>query len=209
VVEVELDDRSRDRYVVPLAFVHGRALRELGSDLAPSAVLRLDVRSDRAPHDVRSGVLVDALACHAFRTELLATFRDGASARDDTSEVRFHRVRPLSADVEGGRQLGREQTNTSIVYGNRFVAKVLRKLDSGESPDVEMGRFLTNAGFSHAPALHGFASVILGNEPPATLAVLHELVPNKGDAWEHTLRELTRFLDDARALPHLVVEALE
>jgi len=195
VVEVELDDGARDRYVMPLAFVYGREEKER----LESAVLRLQVRSDRAPYDVRSGILVDAIACDAFLAELLATFRSGASVRDGSSELRFRSVLPLPPGDVRGRPVGREQTNTSIVYGDRFVAKVLRKLDAGESPDVEVGRFLTEAKFAHAPALHAFVDVSIGDSAPATLAVLHQLAPNQGDAWEHTLRALDTFLTAAWA----------
>ncbi|MFH0903260.1 MAG: maltose alpha-D-glucosyltransferase [Pseudomonadota bacterium] len=95
------------------------------------------------------------------------------------------------------RLLRQEQTNTSIVFGNRFILKVLRRIEDGPSLDVEMGRFLTeSAGFAHTPQIaahvefRGSAGLASG-----TLAVLQEYIPNQGDAWRLTLDELARFYE--------------
>ncbi len=45
-----------------------------------------------------------------------------------------------------------EQSNTSIVYGDQLILKLFRRLQPGENPDVEIGRFLTEvARFPHIP----------------------------------------------------------
>ncbi len=36
-----------------------------------------------------------------------------------------------------------EQSNTSIIYGDKLILKFFRRLEPGENPDVEIGRFLT------------------------------------------------------------------
>ena len=36
-----------------------------------------------------------------------------------------------------------EQSNTSIVYGNKLILKLFRRLQPGENPDAEIVRFLT------------------------------------------------------------------
>jgi maltose alpha-D-glucosyltransferase/alpha-amylase len=36
-----------------------------------------------------------------------------------------------------------EQTNTSVVYGDRFILKLFRRLEPETNPDLELGRFLT------------------------------------------------------------------
>jgi maltose alpha-D-glucosyltransferase/alpha-amylase len=83
-----------------------------------------------------------------------------------------------------------EQTNTSIIYGNSFVLKILRQLDEGLSPDLEMGEFLTLAGYEHAPALAGTITVERPGRLASTLGVLHRFTPNRGDAWTFTLAAL-------------------
>ena len=36
-----------------------------------------------------------------------------------------------------------EQSNTSILYGDALILKLFRRLQPGENPDVEIGKFLT------------------------------------------------------------------
>lgn len=50
------------------------------------------------------------------------------------------------------RPMGAEQSNTSIVYDDRLVFKVFRKLPRGTSPDVDITTALAGAGFTHVPA---------------------------------------------------------
>ena len=50
------------------------------------------------------------------------------------------------------RPMGAEQSNTSIVYDDRLVLKLFRKLQPGPSADVEITTALARAGFTHVPA---------------------------------------------------------
>jgi maltose alpha-D-glucosyltransferase / alpha-amylase len=88
-----------------------------------------------------------------------------------------------------------EQSNTSIIYGDRYLMKVLRRLEPGESPDVEIGRFLSGR-IEHVPELLGTIDHRRrGSDTPSTLAILQRFVPNEGDAWVHTLDELERYAE--------------
>lgn len=49
------------------------------------------------------------------------------------------RVRPITA----------EQSNTSVVYDDRLIAKIFRRLPHGDNPDVIVTEALATVGFSH------------------------------------------------------------
>jgi trehalose synthase-fused probable maltokinase len=93
----------------------------------------------------------------------------------------------LAALAEG--RLGVEQSNTSIALGERLILKVYRLLEPGGNPEVEMNAFLTRVGFREAPALFGSASYLVDGEPHSA-AMLQELVPSTGDAWNWVLGRL-------------------
>jgi maltose alpha-D-glucosyltransferase / alpha-amylase len=108
-----------------------------------------------------------------------------------------------------------EQSNTSILYDQRLILKLFRRLQPGENPDVEIGRFLTEV--AHFPRIAPFLGEIrvthLESQPHApaaakstavdytTLAMLQGLVENEGDGWEFTLDELARYYESVATLP--------
>jgi maltose alpha-D-glucosyltransferase / alpha-amylase len=91
--------------------------------------------------------------------------------------------------------------------GDRFILKVFRRLGVGENPDLEIGRFLTeHSTLTCVPDLAGAVTyqpkdggnrnrVFPGGGRPMTIGIMHELVPNEGDAWVYTLDELGRYVE--------------
>jgi maltose alpha-D-glucosyltransferase/alpha-amylase len=100
-----------------------------------------------------------------------------------------------------------EQSNTSVVFGERVVLKLIRRSTEGSNPELEVGRFLTErAGFSHVPALAGSLEYRAGRSEPRTLAVVQQFVVHEGDAWSYSLSQVERFFERALALRSEVPE---
>jgi trehalose synthase-fused probable maltokinase len=87
-----------------------------------------------------------------------------------------------------------EQSNTSIRVGEGAILKVIRKLEEGVHPELEVGRFLTGeAGFASTPAMLGWTELDgVTGAGTVTLSVLQAFVPNEGDGWSWVLDRLTR-----------------
>jgi maltose alpha-D-glucosyltransferase/alpha-amylase len=102
-----------------------------------------------------------------------------------------------SGEIPEPKVLKAEQSNTSIMFGDRFIMKLFRKLESGVNPDIEVGRFLTVAHFPHTPPLAGWIDYRPGRAEGRNLALLQVFVPNQGDAWQFTLAELQRYFEHA------------
>jgi trehalose synthase-fused probable maltokinase len=88
-----------------------------------------------------------------------------------------------------------EQSNTSIRVGDGAIMKVIRKLEEGPHPELEVGRFLTGeGGFAATPAMLAWADLDLpgdgGGDVSLTLCVMQSFVPNQGDAWDWVLSRL-------------------
>jgi trehalose synthase-fused probable maltokinase len=98
-------------------------------------------------------------------------------------------------DAGEARVITGEQSNTSVVFGDRAVAKVFRRLQRGLNPDLEIGEFLTRQGaFAHAPRLFGVVELVQDGDA-TTIAAVQEFVPNRDDGWEWMLGQL-RGLDE-------------
>jgi trehalose synthase-fused probable maltokinase len=86
---------------------------------------------------------------------------------------------PSMPECRGERAIGVDQSNTSVVVGERLVVKLYRRLAAGSHPEIELGARLTEHGFPAVPALYG--SVHYGD---AAVASVHAYVPKARDGWD-------------------------
>ncbi|MFO7961576.1 MAG: maltose alpha-D-glucosyltransferase [Nitriliruptoraceae bacterium] len=211
IVEVEYVEGEPESYVVPVTFAEGE---EAGRLLAvqPHAVLAT-VKGQGAK--ASSGVLIDALTDEAAQEALHQTM--AKRRRHEGQDVALLGARTSAFDraVDGGELeshlLRGEQSNTSVLYGEVMLMKVLRRLEEGISPDVEVGAHLE--GFEQVPAVIGSLDVeVEGSTALRTLAIFQRFIPNEGDAWSQTLDELGRFAErvvsdpEGAEPPHLKYE---
>lgn len=197
LVRVEYVDGGGETYVIPLAYAWGGDAEKVLRDHQQAVVARLKVG------DAEEGILFDALVDRDFCTTLLAALsrrrrRKGMEGELQTTHTSiFRELRGDSREIPEPSLLRAEQSNTLVVYGDRFVLKLFRRLESGVNPDLEVGRFLTERGFPHIPPVAGALEYRKGRSEPMTLAILHRYVPNQGDAWEYTLDFLGHYFERA------------
>jgi len=92
--------------------------------------------------------------------------------------------------VPSVRRLGAEQSNTSLVFDDAVILKLIRKLEQGVNPELEIGAFLARSGFAGTPRLLGAISAT--GAVDATVAVAHAFVPVESDGWSYVLESLRR-----------------
>jgi maltose alpha-D-glucosyltransferase/alpha-amylase len=200
IARVEYTEGDPDLYALALNFA-GEAAADTILRESPQVVLvRLE---GKAAGD--HGVLYEALRERSFNESLLQMIARkrqfqgsaGAIVASTTSEFRQHRgAAPLEPSLARA-----EQSNTSVIYGDRFILKLFRRLDEGVNPDLEVSDFLTRRGFPHSPPLAGALEYRREGAPPMTLGVLQNFVRNEGDAWSYTLDTLARYYDHVGTLP--------
>ena len=95
------------------------------------------------------------------------------------------------------RRSSAEQSNTSMLFGNRLIMKLFRHPEPGLNPDCEIGRFLTEqAHFSNIPPFGGSIEYVSKGDAPTTLCMLQGLVINQGDGWQWMMEELERYYEN-------------
>jgi trehalose synthase-fused probable maltokinase len=104
------------------------------------------------------------------------------------------------------RRLTVEQSNTSVVLGERLILKVYRLLEPGDNPDVEVSAFLSDAGFADTPTVVGALEYVDGIGLRSAAAMLQAFVPSRGDAWAAILEALATDPDMATLLASEVGE---
>ena len=148
----------------------------------------------------RGAIGQDAVTDEAFRTWLFDGFRDDRQLHGNavwrwSTETSAGEVL-AGIDATRSTVMGVEQSNTSIVYARRVMAKLFRRLQAGINPDLEVARYLTvEAGFTHVPAVLGRVELELAGET-YLLASLQGFVANLGDGWSWLLNRLAAIDDE-------------
>jgi maltose alpha-D-glucosyltransferase/alpha-amylase len=196
IVEIQFERDAPHLYLTPLAMTFGNAADEL-QKTAPNAVIT-PIVSGGVPGLLHDGLLDDETCSVLF--SLIENNRDLSGQNTRISGVRgtvFRDVLGLADTPLPVRRGSAEQSNTSILYGDRFILKLFRHLEAGLNPDAEIGRHLTEqTNFNQVPPFAG--SIEYGNDTnseSSTLAMLQGLVPNEGDGWKWTLEELNRYFE--------------
>jgi len=150
-------------------------------------------------------MLADALSDELFLSCLLEAIAQGASFRGSKGEVRAVSTNALAAlwprtiDPLVPSLMKAEQSNSSVVYGQRLVLKIFRRVEQGINPDLEIGLFLTQqSSFRNIPPVAGHLEYLSDDGTLTSLGVLQGYVTNQGDAWQFTLRALSEYYGKAQ-----------
>jgi len=195
---VETGAGEPSTYFIPLSLVWENDEEARQRQLAPVTVARVRQQS-------RLGVLGDAFADEAFCRALVQSIGAGRELACATGTIRFmpttvfHQLIADALTQIPVRPPGGQSSNTTVALGERLFLKAYRRLQSGASPEVEVGRFLTEvARFPNIVPVAGAVEYVANGGDTMTLAVLHAYVENQGDGWTYTLNYLERYLEQCR-----------
>ena len=224
-IQISYASGEPDIYQLPLAVSTGRDLETVTTNFPNSVIATLTLPTGTA-------ALHDAVVREDCRQALLRLIEEQASlplSAPASPDLAPNLARPgneasaidplpqvghvagcassLFGEVRGTEPLpsrtgSAEQSNTSLLYDQRMIVKLFRRLQPGENPDIEIGRFLTEV--AHFPRIAPFLGDITrkpAEGAPMAIAMLQELVANEGDGWQWTLDELARFYEAAATCP--------
>ncbi|HET7128078.1 MAG TPA: phosphotransferase [Gaiellaceae bacterium] len=191
---------SKTRSVVSATVVDRAMLRdELELQL-------VEVRFDTGTHEtyqlLTDGSGFDALGDDAHARTLLQLMRAGETVQAAEGFVEFAGIGEV-ADPRAARLIEGEQSNSSVVFDDALILKVFRRVEAGINPELELLRFLTEAGFANIADLAGWYAYG-GAQMEATLGIMQRFVANGEDGWERALDAIVAgdeaFFDTLRRL---------
>ncbi|MFF3936826.1 maltokinase N-terminal cap-like domain-containing protein [Streptomyces phaeofaciens] len=106
------------------------------------------------------------------------------------------------------RLMTAEQSNSSLVYGDTFILKLLRRVVPGVNPDLELPLALAREHCPRVPAPTAWMHADVDGDA-YVVGVLQPFVQGAADGWELALRELAKgedFAAEARALGRATAE---
>ena len=179
ILEINFSEAFFQHYFLPIAFVSDEDFAK------ENRILPISIKG-------QTGFIIDAINLEAFRK--LVFHRIQNAVPNDRTRVQYHKSHNFpDVEYKSSRFMGMEQSNTSIVYNDAFVLKFFRRIYADKNPDYEMSQFLSEKKeFKNTPAYLGSINIRDSENVNITIALMQELVPNDGDAWEYMLGELNK-----------------
>jgi maltose alpha-D-glucosyltransferase / alpha-amylase len=201
LAEITYESGDPDTYSIPLGLTFGKAAEELREKYPGAAVARLS-----SPDE--DGLLHDAFFDDSASMALLNLIAQSGRipSRRGIIQGLASSIFPELAGKQGTplapRRGSAEQSNTSILFGERLILKAFRRIEQGPNPDIEIGRYLTeSAHFHNIAPFGGCTEYSRDGQPDSALAMLQGLVMNEGDGWQWTLEELDRYYEASAPQP--------
>lgn len=177
ILEVNFEEAFYQHYFLPIAFVSDESFAN------DDRILPINIKG-------QEGFIIDAINLEAFRKVVFE--RILTAIPNDRTRVQYHKsLLFCDCEYESSRFMGLEQSNTSIVYNEKYVLKFFRRIYADRNPDYEMSRFLSEKkDFKNTPAYLGSVQIKDQEGTNITIALMQEMVENEGDAWDYMLKEL-------------------
>jgi maltose alpha-D-glucosyltransferase / alpha-amylase len=203
IIDVEFTEGEAQTYVLPLGMSNLRRGDESESH-ASATIARLP----------EGCLLYEAVADEQFTSSLLDLIARKRQLKSDSAAIAgistrgFRELRgtgSLEAHV-----LKAEQSNTAIIYGQKFFLKLFRKIEPGINTDFEVSRFLNEeTDFENTPRVAGAVEYRAADREPTTIGILQGYTENSGDAWKYTLDEIGRYFERVLSETALLENALK
>jgi maltose alpha-D-glucosyltransferase/alpha-amylase len=190
VVTVSFTEGDDQRYAVPVLRVSAELVAASERLQTIAAIAQLD----------DGALLIDAMldqrgAAAVVGAALRRRVRNGRHG-DLRGLPRRTRLAKLADDPRDVHLLGVEQSNSSVVIDNTLIAKLVRRLEPGLNPDVELPNHLVAAGFERVPRVAASLDIDLrGESQAANVVIVHDAIAHESDLWVKVLDDVGLAID--------------
>jgi maltose alpha-D-glucosyltransferase/alpha-amylase len=191
-VEMHYVDGPTETYAIPVKIASGDVARSISQTASHAIIARFA--------DTDGAILFDAIWDPVFRAQLFESIVQRQCVKGWTSDLVGLASERLDSDHVGvsdkSHVFGAEQSNSSMLFDNKFFLKLYRKLEDGVNPDVELTRFLTeHTKFENVPAFVGALEYRRTKAEPTVVCLLQRAVPNEGNVWTLSVDAIGRYYE--------------
>jgi maltokinase len=142
------------------------------------------------------GTLADGRVAYdaAVDPQLTAVLLSGIASQRTEGPIAFRLEAGAGAAIDkaaAGRTLPAAASNTSVVFGDKAILKLLRRPSPGQHPDLELPSQLARLGSRLVAAPRGWIELSAADdEEPTVLAILAEYFANSRDGWSLAIADL-------------------
>ncbi len=197
IVMADYSQSEPEQYMLPLAFAPSPEAERLEQETPGFVFARAHIEWTKV-----NGVIYDAAAGTDFGRmlfEVMARRRTLKSEHSEATLAGWTRV-PLRGEVPKPSAARTEERNTVITYGDKYILKLFRRLESGTHPALESAQFLARKDFPHVPPFLGALELQRNDGERTCLGILSGFIPDAKRGWEFTQDALKRYFDRVRTM---------
>ena len=198
IIEIVYYEGLPEYYQLPVSFISGKEEKEVKDNYPIASIASVNVNG-------KQKTLVDASYDKSFRSLIISSFTGKKKYKTKEGELVFAGVKKIHSNktksVNNSKILSAEQSNTSIIFNNKYFFKLYRKIEKAVNPDAEIIKTLTEkTKFQHVPQYLGEVEFRQGDGQAIIFGMLQDLVPNQGDAWTTVKDSVARYFERAIAV---------
>jgi maltose alpha-D-glucosyltransferase/alpha-amylase len=194
-LEVGYTEGTMEVYSLAVSYIQGAKAKQITQEFPQAVIACLHIGDEE-------GILCDGVYDEKVRESLLAMIAQRKRIKGKRGELvafparEFRSLLSDKALLLTSQVLKAEQSNTSVLYEDKFFLKLCRRLEEGVNPDLEILRFLTEkTDFSQVPPFAGAIEYRRQGSEPILIGLLQGFVPNQGDAWTYTLDAVREYFE--------------
>lgn len=195
LLEASFTEGGSELYFLPTSFMLQDNLNSLKEEFPSSIIAYLLVGDEK-------GALYDSMYGEGFRKAFFSAFINKKKVPGQAGDFialpnkALKQFLPELKEQIPSYPLGREQSNTSIVYDRKFILKFYRRIDEGINPEYEINKLLSEQShFMNVPLYYGVVEYKRKKGEPFTIALLQQFIENAGDAWKYSQDVVTQYFN--------------
>jgi maltose alpha-D-glucosyltransferase/alpha-amylase len=203
-----LETTDIDTYLLPIAFIPKSEPDQILMNIPHSIIASIKIGD-------REGYLYDGIYSNQLRQALLDFILKRKKMKFFPYElIAFQGENLKNKSLKFSNQLSSEvlkgeQTNSSILFEDKFFLKLYRKLEEGINPEVEVQKFISEqAKFKYSPKFEGKIEWLRPHKESSSIAILESVVANEGTGWDFTLDLLASYYERLLTLKDIDIQNL-
>ncbi len=196
LVMLDTVEEAKEMFLMPVSLATNNTMLEIKNRHPESVISKVSLNGEDA-------ILYDGMHDETLVQELFNHIRKRSKLKGRHGEIEGSsgsRLRKLNEELLPLKPhvVAYRPSNTSIILGDQYFLKMYRNLQEGENPDVEILKNLTrHTDFENIPPYVGRLHYKREGFEDTSVALLADLIPNVGSAWEMTQTSIESFFDRA------------
>jgi trehalose synthase-fused probable maltokinase len=188
VIEVVLENSATHRYFIPLDFHMGNPDHVENEAIITPIKIQNEV-----------GLLTDAIYSSKFRNDLFLKILNQDKPDTNIGFFQFLKGNILANESNkniNSRLLNADQSNTTIVYNDKYFLKIYRRLYREINPDFELTYFLSEkTKFQNSPKFAGSVTWKRENLPDISIGLMQQKIDHHSEAWPYMVGKTASFFE--------------